>query len=242
MIKFFRTIRRSLINQNKMKKYFKYAIGEILLVVIGILIALQINNWNEDAKTQKTTHYVLQEILNNLKEDSNILEGIVLQREKARASVANMIGYLNQPQINQDTLVIDMLNFLTFERYFSINNGYEMFKSKGLELSNNELTTKVSRYYNYEQMKINRSIYDVEKAIIAVLEDQQGIVRFIETLDLREKLKLTNYNDPNLKKELHNEVTGFKNNNSGTIKSINTFLKFNAELISDIEQELKTYD
>ena len=52
MIKFFRHIRRSLINQNNMGKYFKYAIGEILLVVIGILIALQINNWNETRKEQ----------------------------------------------------------------------------------------------------------------------------------------------------------------------------------------------
>lgn len=48
MIKFFRHIRRSHINQNQMGKYFKYAIGEILLVVIGILIALQINNINEN--------------------------------------------------------------------------------------------------------------------------------------------------------------------------------------------------
>ena len=53
MIKFFRQIRKSLLEQNKMGKYFKYAIGEILLVVIGILIALQINNWNEKAKQKK---------------------------------------------------------------------------------------------------------------------------------------------------------------------------------------------
>ena len=53
MIKFFRHIRRSLIGENKMSKYLKYAIGEILLVVIGILIALQINNWNESNKTRQ---------------------------------------------------------------------------------------------------------------------------------------------------------------------------------------------
>jgi hypothetical protein len=47
MIKFFRHIRQSLILENKTGKYLKYAIGEIVLVVIGILIALQINNWNE---------------------------------------------------------------------------------------------------------------------------------------------------------------------------------------------------
>jgi hypothetical protein len=47
MIKFFRKIRQNLLMENKTGKYFKYAIGEILLVVIGIIIALQLNNWNE---------------------------------------------------------------------------------------------------------------------------------------------------------------------------------------------------
>jgi hypothetical protein len=47
MIKFFRKIRQNLLIENKTSKYFKYAIGEIILVVIGILVALQINNWNE---------------------------------------------------------------------------------------------------------------------------------------------------------------------------------------------------
>ena len=53
MIKFFRSIRKSLLNEGKTSKYFKYAIGEIILVVIGILIALQINNWNENRKSQE---------------------------------------------------------------------------------------------------------------------------------------------------------------------------------------------
>jgi hypothetical protein len=50
MIKLFRNIRQKLLNDGKISKYFKYAIGEIFLVVIGILIALQINNWNENRK------------------------------------------------------------------------------------------------------------------------------------------------------------------------------------------------
>ena len=53
MIKFFRKIRQQLLSQNKLSKYLFYAIGEILLVVIGILIALQINNWNQNRLTQK---------------------------------------------------------------------------------------------------------------------------------------------------------------------------------------------
>jgi hypothetical protein len=51
MIKLFKKIRQNLLLENKTSKYFKYAIGEIVLVVIGILIALQINNWNENKKS-----------------------------------------------------------------------------------------------------------------------------------------------------------------------------------------------
>ncbi len=52
MIKFFRNIRKNLLNEGKTTRYFKYAIGEIVLVVIGILIALSINNWNENRKEE----------------------------------------------------------------------------------------------------------------------------------------------------------------------------------------------
>jgi hypothetical protein len=65
MIKFFRKIRQNLLMENKTGKYFKYAIGEIILVVIGILIALQINNWNQ----QRTQDKEEQSAILNLKQD-----------------------------------------------------------------------------------------------------------------------------------------------------------------------------
>ena len=84
MIKFFRHIRKSLIQENQMGKYFKYAIGEILLVVIGILIALQINNWNEHRKSlqdQKATIASLklefQKNLVDLEDNMNTIEKII---------------------------------------------------------------------------------------------------------------------------------------------------------------------
>ena len=67
MIKFFRHIRKRLLSEGKTGKYLTYAIGEIVLVVIGILIALQINNWNETRQIKK----VEKEILNVLLEDLN---------------------------------------------------------------------------------------------------------------------------------------------------------------------------
>ena len=68
MIKFFRKIRLNLLSAGKTGKYMKYAIGEIVLVVIGILIALSINNWNEERKNEKE----LIEFLKSLKQELEI--------------------------------------------------------------------------------------------------------------------------------------------------------------------------
>jgi hypothetical protein len=70
MIKFFRKIRQNLLMENKTGKYFKYAIGEIILVVIGILIALQINNLNEERKQNRNFRELYTNLLLDLKADS----------------------------------------------------------------------------------------------------------------------------------------------------------------------------
>ncbi len=63
MIKFFRKIRQQLLTENKTGKYFKYAIGEIILVVIGISIAISINNWNEAQKNKTVEQQLLTSLL-----------------------------------------------------------------------------------------------------------------------------------------------------------------------------------
>jgi len=74
MIKFFRKIRQRLVTENKFSKYFLYAIGEILLVVIGILIALQLNNLNEDRKIEVTRQGYYHQLLEDLNKDKIYIE------------------------------------------------------------------------------------------------------------------------------------------------------------------------
>jgi hypothetical protein len=74
MIKFFRKIRHNLMEQNKTGKYLKYAIGEIILVVIGILIALSINNWNEEKAQQKIVHTYLLSFIEDLKDNISLFK------------------------------------------------------------------------------------------------------------------------------------------------------------------------
>jgi len=69
MINFFRRIRKKMADDNKPLKYARYAIGEIVLVVIGILLALQVNNWNETQKERKFEIKMLSEINKELKSD-----------------------------------------------------------------------------------------------------------------------------------------------------------------------------
>ena len=73
MLKFFRNIRRTLLADNKTGKYFKYAIGEVILVMVGILLALQVNNWNEEKKTTLLEEKVLRELRETLKENVKLL-------------------------------------------------------------------------------------------------------------------------------------------------------------------------
>ena len=70
MIKFFRKIRYKLLSEKKTSRYLKYAVGEIILVVIGILIALQINNWNENRKNTIAEYKMVDKMISQAKADS----------------------------------------------------------------------------------------------------------------------------------------------------------------------------
>ena len=112
MIKFFRKIRQNLVSQGGTGKpafaagrYFKYAIGEIVLVVIGILIALSINNWNEQRKNNTKE----QQILNQLKDEyyANLLqlEQKITNRKKIIEAANKVLQHIDEPlNINNDSL------------------------------------------------------------------------------------------------------------------------------------------
>ena len=91
MMKFFRKIRQNLLMENKTGKYLKYAIGEIVLVVIGILIALSINNWNEERKLKSVEIKILQDLMNDIQVNiGNLNEGINYM-EIANADISKVL-------------------------------------------------------------------------------------------------------------------------------------------------------
>jgi hypothetical protein len=139
MIKFFRKIRQNLLDENKTGKYFKYAIGEIALVVIGILIALSLNNWNNNKKDLAYETKALQEIYKGLQLDHSALDIFINDTEKGIQSITVLDSLLQKdmPTYNKalDTLFGAVYGF----RFYSIEKAnYEDLKTNSLNLVKND--------------------------------------------------------------------------------------------------------
>ena len=104
MIKFFRRIRKSLLMENKTGKYFKYAIGEILLVMIGILLALQVNNWNENRKHLKQQDFLFTQLLSDAKADSVFFKSRLLGLELLDSTLINIKQFGMDSTLNISTI------------------------------------------------------------------------------------------------------------------------------------------
>ena len=119
MIKFFRHIRRSLINENNMGKYFKYAIGEILLVVIGILIALQINNWNEARKANLEEQVLLSQLKSDFMDNLEQLNQKIRTRNLMLKSCDEAFKLIDNPSLavkdSIDALIARTMPYATFD-------------------------------------------------------------------------------------------------------------------------------
>jgi hypothetical protein len=97
MIKFFQKIRQSLLTENKFGKYVLYAIGEIFLVMIGILMALQVNNWNERRKSDQIGKIYINEIYKDLKKDIVILEEVLARLQEQSITAEKILTIYDSP-------------------------------------------------------------------------------------------------------------------------------------------------
>ena len=120
MIKFFRKIRYNLMETGKTGKYIKYAIGEIVLVVIGILIALWLNNKNQEYNNGKIAKTYLEDFKRDLEADVITLEERILRNEKMIKNVDSIRGYLGKKVLSEKESknISSWVNSLMTESYF----------------------------------------------------------------------------------------------------------------------------
>ncbi len=123
MIKLFRNIRKNLLNEGKTSKYFKYAIGEIILVVIGILIALSINNWNEDRKYKHQETEYLKRLLSENQQDVTTFSKNIQSIEKGNESIVKLSEALKDESVDDSDLI------RVANDYFKYGSIYPVFTS-----------------------------------------------------------------------------------------------------------------
>ncbi|WP_258097135.1 hypothetical protein [Marinoscillum pacificum] len=158
MLKLFRKIRKELLSNGKIGQYLKYAFGEIALVVMGILIAIQIDNLNEERKQLAYGQELMQELVVEINKNISILNWAIQNNQEASSVLETMYGIEDLRSLPTDSL----FNFFA-EANIDIqapNNTYEKIKSQGItRLSKNEeLNNKINLYFNLSVMTYNRRI------------------------------------------------------------------------------------
>ena len=139
MIPYFRKIRYKLAQDNQFLKYTRYAIGEIVLVVVGILIALQVNNWNESQRDRKFEMQMLQEVSNSLRSDKAYLEMIQRRNQRKEDGIQVMLQMIESGLDYPDSVLLKTYNEVTLRLSFAYNKGgYESIKSVGLDKISDE--------------------------------------------------------------------------------------------------------
>ena len=176
MIPFFRRIRKTLADDNKPLKYLRYAIGEIVLVVIGILIALQINNWNQNRIQFKQEQKILLSLKTDFIESKvRLLESMVMQKNVVRKSSDLIKIYEGKiPRPINDSIK----NFLTFGahnwyRAELLTGAYDAFINAGNSelIRNDKLIKMLAEYFS-----IVESGFEDQETSMNLLNNMQSII------------------------------------------------------------------
>jgi hypothetical protein len=174
MLTFFRKIRKALLDSGSTRKYLLYAIGEILLVMIGILLALQVNNWNEWRKDRLKETKILEELVENLEVNANTLEQLIkMNYRRDSLSSEIIISALESKLLYDDSLDNHFgyaLNMSSGETVVSFI-GFESMRNTGFDIvRNDELKKEIIELFEltYDKSegrsnRVGHSYAEVEK-------------------------------------------------------------------------------
>ncbi len=162
MIKFFRHIRKDLMETGKTSKYFKYAIGEIVLVVIGILIALQINNWNENRKERLEEQELLTQLESEFQTNLNQLDDKIALRNTILSASLKLLHYIDNPKERHNDSIIKYIGFSVITPTFDpiindiISSGrVQLLQNKNLKDRLSRWTSEIIQGTEEEKLWVN---------------------------------------------------------------------------------------
>lgn len=204
MIKFFRHIRQQLLSEGKTGKYLKYAIGEIILVVVGILIALQINNWNQNRLQRVKTQNYIENIKNDLLIDMENIERLIDHGNSQIDEIDSFRSYISNDEITITQALDASLSLNTpFYRYFPVNQTFLDMQSSGnsVLLSEKQRKALIDLIYLQNRLEIAN-----EKIIQTALAEISGRNQYTTRRNDFHKLFNIKTNQTNLSKALLHQI------------------------------------
>ena len=258
MIKFFRKIRQKLLSENKFSRYLIYAIGEIILVVIGILIALQINNWNENQKENKLEQKTLINLKKEFETNQNNLKAILENNKQLRDACFELTDMIRSNRLKEESKKLDSLLYIVQIIYtFEPNRGVvdEIISSGKLNIiKNDSLRTYLTgwtgtilnaeedieyRYDNYHQNLVPflSKNFPLSNGELFKQISHKEVEVFIPNYEGQSNFKI-NFRNLNLI-EFENAIWLHKNNNDYVIYEYSQMEKEIDFIIEIIEQELE---
>lgn len=180
MLKFFRKIRQQLLSENHFSKYFLYGIGEILLVMIGILLALQVNNWNEARKNKETEQKILQSILSNLEEDSQTLAKVTSRYHLTLKNIKRLFEPLPIPD---DSLAFISTRAAGVSNFIPITTAFDRSMSSGAFnlIDSDSVAQSIQRLYAFEY----EGLKEVHTNLMIFQRQLMGLTSQFDAFDLK---------------------------------------------------------
>jgi len=153
MIKFFRHIRQRLLSESKFSKYLLYAIGEIILVVMGILIALQINNWNEGRKERIQEQVLLEQLHKEFNSNLAQLDEKIGIRDDINVATSKLFEYIDNSELRQNDSIMMYMGILGLAATFDpIQN--DLISSGKLQLISNQRLKELLTLWTTEVVQL----------------------------------------------------------------------------------------
>jgi hypothetical protein len=151
MLKFFQKIRRRLLADGNLKRYLIYAVGEIILIVTGILLALQINNWNEANKSNRKEQIFLQKLHEELISNASILKKDIAYNEQMIDRIEYILQHFHNDLTCSDSFA-HLLPMMTWTYQLTlVSSAFESLKSSGFDIiKSNQLKLKIIALFDHE--------------------------------------------------------------------------------------------
>lgn len=153
MLRFFRRIRRALAEQGQMRKYLFYALGEVVLIVFGILIAIQLNTLNESRKQDTKRTQLIERLDRQIEINQIQAEEAIAELQIQLADITAVMSYIGKPKAEIDTVVVDSIMSSIIEDHHL-----------GLDLTTLQEALDNGEISNLEDENLRTSLYSLLKA------------------------------------------------------------------------------